>query len=207
MRISKKAKEKNREKILKEAKRLFSKTGFEKTTTRDIAAAMGMAVGTMFNYFDSKEALAMTLAAEALSKGRETYWRRRMGNEAFVEELFLLITSELRLLRPYRKFIGPVLESTMSFFSKSSISTVGEQARNEHLEIVETIIVRHGCSFVPPQISASIYWSLYLGILAFWSTDDSRNQEETLALIDYSLHLFSQTIRGAEKGECHDDKK
>lgn len=196
MRISKQAKVQNREKILDAATRLFVEKGFAETTTRDIAAAVGMASGTMFNYFETKEALAMTLVSEALDVGRNAYRNRRTGNENLAEELFLLITSELRMLKPYREFIGPVLESAMSLFSRASVNAGGQKARVEHLAIVEKIISRQGYSSVPALISSSLYWSLYLGILAFWSTDASRNQEETLALIDYSLHLFSQTISG-----------
>jgi len=197
MRISRKAKEENRKKILKTATTLFTEKGFEKTTTRDIATVMGMASGTMFNYFASKHALAMTLALEALERGRRSYARRRAGCEGFVEDLFLLITSELRMLKPYRAFIGPVLESAMSLFAKSTVNAAGEKAKKEHLEIVEKIMTHHGHPAAPSFMSINLYWTLYLGILAFWSTDESKNQEETLAFIDYALQLFAQTISGS----------
>ena len=93
MRISKEAKIKNRQTILEAAEKLFSDKGFEKTTTRDIAVAVGMAAGTMFNYFDSKETLAMTLVVDALRKGRMVYAQRLIGSEDLHEELFLLISS------------------------------------------------------------------------------------------------------------------
>jgi AcrR family transcriptional regulator len=198
MRISKEAKIKNRQTILEAAEKLFSDKGFEKTTTRDIAVAVGMAAGTMFNYFDSKETLAMTLVVDALRKGRMVYAQRLIGSEDLHEELFLLISSELRALRPFRSYIGPVLERTLSLFSKSAISAAGDEARRGHLEIVENIIAKHRSHSVPPFLSSSLYWSLYLGILAFWSTDNSLNQEETLAMMDYSLRLFVRTIKGID---------
>lgn len=198
MRISKEAKIKNRQTILEAAEKLFSDKGFEKTTTRDIAIAVGMAAGTMFNYFDSKETLAMTLVVDALRRGRMVYAQRLIGSEDLHEELFLLISSELRALRPFRSYIGPVLERTLSLFSKSAISAVGDEARRGHLEIVENIIAKHSFNSVPSFLSSNLYWSLYLGILAFWSTDNSLNQEETLAMMDYSLRLFVRTIKGID---------
>lgn len=129
MRISRQTKEENREKILQAAARLFCEKGFEATTTRDIAGAVGMAAGTMFNYFDNKEVLAMTLVAEAMESGREAYLRRRTGQEELSEELFLLISSELRVLKPYKRFIGPVLESAMSLFPKNTANSAGERRR------------------------------------------------------------------------------
>jgi len=51
----------------------------------------------------------------------------------------------------------------------------------------------------------TMYWSLYLGILAFWSNDETSNQEETTSLIDYSIRMFVQVISGdrSDKGAAH----
>jgi len=46
------------EKILDAALMLFSTQGFYATTIPDIAKAMGMSVGNIYNYFSSKELLA-----------------------------------------------------------------------------------------------------------------------------------------------------
>jgi hypothetical protein len=35
-----------------------------------------------------------------------------------------------------------------------------------------------------------LYWTLYTGVLAFWSKDASPRQEDTLALLDQSLAMF-----------------
>ncbi len=196
MRITKEAKEKNRQKILDAARDLFTEKGYEKTTTRDIARACGLAIGTMFNYFKSKETLAMTLVAAAMVEGRDNFIKRRSGQEDFKEEMFLLVASELRALRPFRPYIGPVLESTMSIFSKTSTCPAGEEARIDHLQTVSEIIAKHGYELFPGTIGVSLYWSLYLGILAHWSNDDSDNQSQTLALVDYSMRVFVRTLTG-----------
>jgi AcrR family transcriptional regulator len=49
---------KKTEKILETALMLFSTKGFYLTTIPDIAKAMGMSVGNIYNYFSSKELLA-----------------------------------------------------------------------------------------------------------------------------------------------------
>ncbi len=50
--------EERRESIMLTALRLFSKEGFYTTTIPDIAKAMGMSVGNLYNYFKSKDLLA-----------------------------------------------------------------------------------------------------------------------------------------------------
>ena len=194
MRITKEAKKKTAQKILRAAEKLFIKEGYKETTTRQIATKAGIATGTLFNYFPSKETLAMSLLAENLKLGREDFARRRTGEEDLSEDLFMLITSEFRRLRPFQSFVAPVLESSMSPFPKKNSCPAGENSRAAHLGTVREIIHDHGHSNIPDHISTTLYWSLYLGILAFWSSDTSRNQEETLALIDYSIKVFTKTI-------------
>ncbi|MEJ2201210.1 MAG: TetR/AcrR family transcriptional regulator [Desulfuromonadaceae bacterium] len=196
MRISQAAKEETRERILERATVLFLSQGFETTTTRDIATAAGLAAGTLFNYFPSKETLAMSLVREALAEGIADYQRRHGGTEELAEDLFLLVSSGLRRLRPLRPFLGPVLERSLSPFCRKTTCPEGEEARLEHLTQVREILFRHGFVSTPDEVALTIYWSLYLGILAFWTGDETPQQEATRALIDYSLQMFVQTIAG-----------
>lgn len=205
MRISEQAKQETRVRILEKGAELFINRGFEDTTTRDIALAAGLAAGTMFNYFPSKETLAMTMITEAFSQGTEDFLRRRTGEEELTEELFLFISSGLRRLQPLRPFLGPVLERSLSPFPRKTVCQEGEAARMGHLATVQEILGRHGFTEAPDYVAMTIYWSLYLGILAFWTSDPSPNQEESRALIDYSVRFFVQLITGtgAERGVAH----
>ena len=205
MRISEQAKQESRARILEKAAELFTGKGFEDTTTRDIAVAAGLAAGTMFNYFPSKETLGMAMVTEALIQGTEDFQRRRTGEEDLTEELFLFIASGLRRLRQLRPFLGPVLERSLSPFPRKSVCQEGEAARQKHLDTVQEIIARHGFDKAPDYVAMTIYWSLYLGILAFWTNDQSPNQEESRGLIDYSLRFFVQAISGsgADTGGAH----
>ena len=144
MRISEQSKQENRVRILEKAAEIFIAKGFDATTTRDIALASGVAAGTLFNYFPSKETLAMTMVAEAFGQGRVDFQRRRCGKEDLAEELFLFVASGLRRLRPLRPFLGPVLERSLSPFPRKSICHEGEAARQGHLHVVQDIIARHG---------------------------------------------------------------
>ena len=46
-----------REQILEEAKKQVSEKGYGKTTVRSVASACGIGVGTVYNYFESKDML------------------------------------------------------------------------------------------------------------------------------------------------------
>jgi AcrR family transcriptional regulator len=205
MRISEQTKQENRARILEKAAEIFIGKGYEAATTRDIALASGLAAGTLFNYFPSKETLAMTMVADALNQGWGDFQRRRTGDEDLAEDLFLFIVSGLRRLRPQRTFLGPVLERSLSPFPRKTVCPEGEAARLGHLAAMQEIIGRHGFSEAPDYVAVTMYWSLYLGILAFWASDESPNQEATQALIDYSIRMFVRVISGAapDTGETH----
>jgi Tetracyclin repressor-like, C-terminal domain len=54
-----------------------------------------------------------------------------------------------------------------------------------------------------------LYWTLYLGVLAYWAADASPNQEDTLALLDQSLKLFVASLPNPSlpNGEVSEEKE
>jgi AcrR family transcriptional regulator len=56
-------KQETRQSMMESALRLFSERGYDATTVKDITDAAGVAKGTFFNYFDTKEAILPAIAA------------------------------------------------------------------------------------------------------------------------------------------------
>src|SRR5258708_4373297 len=73
MRVTAETKAATRQRILEAARQLFASNGFEAATTRDLADAAGIASGTLFNYFPTKEAILASLAAEAASSAHNEF--------------------------------------------------------------------------------------------------------------------------------------
>jgi AcrR family transcriptional regulator len=194
MRITAQAKKEVRERILSAGKDLFQTAGFERTTTRDLSRAAGIAVGTLFNYFPNKESLGMSILAEALERGRSRFHEEGRDFPTLEEGLFALIAAELREMRPYRSFVGPVLETALSPFGPPPMSGEGEEARQRHLATVADMIIGAMGPDAATSVTLHLYWSLYLGVLAFWSTDESPNQEDTLAMLDQATRLFVASL-------------
>ena len=53
-----------RSKILQSAQKLFSRQGFDGTTTKDLAADAGVAEGTLFRHFANKKAILIEVATD-----------------------------------------------------------------------------------------------------------------------------------------------
>lgn len=196
MRVTAATKESTRKRILKAARSLLGKKGFAGTTTRDIAAKAGIATGTLFNYFPNKEALAMVLIAESLEEADCDFDRSDHQGESMEEDLFAFIIAGLRRLEPHRQYVAPVFECTLSPFAGSTMCDAGERIRSRHMERVADLISARGVDLHEHAsfLTMHLYWTLYLGVVAFWAQDESPHQEDTLALLDHSLRLFAASL-------------
>src|SRR5215469_6511149 len=84
-------KEKTREAILRAALELFAKQGFYKTTTKAISRKAGIAEGTLFNYFKTKEDLALYFLEQELDAVIKWYENdARIQKAALPEQLFAI---------------------------------------------------------------------------------------------------------------------
>src|SRR5882757_6005630 len=57
-----------RERILQAAVKVFARSGFHATRVSEVAKAAGVADGTIYLYFDSKESLLVSLFEDRVSK-------------------------------------------------------------------------------------------------------------------------------------------
>src|SRR6478735_479997 len=102
MRVTSQTKLATRKRILQAAQEQFAERGFEATTTRDIAAAAGIAVGTLFNYFPTKEAIVESLVSDAYAAVAANFAETpdRTEPSSLEEELFAHVAAILRKLGP-----------------------------------------------------------------------------------------------------------
>lgn len=192
MRITAQTKAATRKTILETARRLFAEKGFEGTRTRDIAEAAGIASGTLFNYFETKEAIVACLAAEAV-----TSVPGAGDAETLEEDLFALVAVGMRKLKPLRKHLPALLETSLSPLANAR-EDESTSLRVAHLEAVAGLSAKHGFGELS-AVALQLYWTLYTGVLVFWANDRSAKQEDTLALLDDSVDMFVGWLRDQTK--------
>ncbi|MEY1661747.1 TetR/AcrR family transcriptional regulator [Isoalcanivorax beigongshangi] len=84
-----------RGKLLSAAARLFRDKGFDRTTVRDIAAAVGIQSGSIFHHFPTKEDILFAVMVEVIRFNTERLQRMLDGLEAPTERLHALVRGEL----------------------------------------------------------------------------------------------------------------
>jgi AcrR family transcriptional regulator len=198
MRVNAETKAATRQRILQAAARLFAEQGFEATTTRDIAAAAEIASGTLFNYFATKEAIVGCLAGAAIEAAGADFARQTRKAASFDEDLFAYVAAGLRKLKPLRKHLPSLLQTSLSPLAEAPADEAAS-LRVAHLETVSRLAERHGRGELS-AVALQLYWTLYTGALAFWANDRSPKQEDTLALLDHSLGMFVGWLDGQAAG-------
>jgi len=192
MRVTAAQKAATRGRIVRAAHRLFTRHGFAAVTTRDIARAAGIASGTLFNYFPTKEAVAVALAASALADARAGWDAAGGGGRAgsLDEALFALVAAELRALEPHRGYLGPVLETALKALPGPIGDPEGGAIRAGHVDRVRALLATYRPAAPAGPVAEHLYWSLYTGVLAFWAADPPPAPDETLAILDHSVRAF-----------------
>ena len=200
MRITAAAKEATRTRIMDAGKRSFAERPFDDVTTRELATLAGVAAGTLFNYFPSKEALATELLDQALAEALEVAPEPRdRGDETLAEDLFGLTLSAVHAFSPLRRAVGPVLAASLGPYTDGAPAS-GDQVgasgrlRRRVLAAVSEVVAAHRVPFGDDPLTAHLFWSLFLGVLAFWVADRSPEQEDTLVLVDRAMQMFVSTL-------------
>jgi len=183
VKISAEEKERVRATILRSAERLFRKHGFAAATTRQIATAAGVATGTVFNYFPTKDDLGLALIREPLASAWQDYKATRRGDESLAEDLFSYLWSCLKQLRVQRGFAGEVLQ----------------RAALPHLMQIGDILSEHGV--MASGVDTHLFAALWAGIASFWSRDKSKDQEDSMVVLDRSMRLFADHVLKEGRGD------
>jgi AcrR family transcriptional regulator len=189
VRVTAEAKAETRQRILEAARQLFAASGYEASTTRDIADAAGIANGTLFNYFPNKEAILASLIAGVTAGLHIEFERGNLDDGSFEEHLFAFVAAGLRKLKPWRNHLPVLLETVLHPLTLAPADDTLTM-RLSHLDTVVRLAKHHGLGDLS-AVALQLYWTLYIGVLMFWAQDRSPKQEDTLALLDSSLAMFT----------------
>lgn len=193
-------KERTRKAILKAALDLFAEKGFHQTTTKAISRKAKIAEGTLFNYFETKEDLALYFFEQELAEILEWYRDdKRIQRAPLPEKLFAIIHHLLERLGPYEDFIGAVYLRALQPSSKLSPLSLQSQENNlRYLRFIRDVLAEAAAEEeIPPvgDFGAYSFGLFHLAVITFWLQDRSPGKEQTLALLDRCLNLATQFLR------------
>jgi TetR/AcrR family fatty acid metabolism transcriptional regulator len=163
-----------RERIIAAAGTLFGDKGYHNTTTAEIAESAGVAAGTIYIYFSSKEELLVAVFEEFLGVHMDRLREgiaREVGPEA---KLRRLLTLGLELLEQNpdsaRIFLSQLRQST------SMIKMVAKRSSRAYKDIVESVLeegMRAGfCRQMNLRSASSMLFGAFQNLVLDWVADD-----------------------------------
>ena len=196
-------KEAIRKRIVTAALNLFQTKGFEATTTKAIARKASIAEGTVFNYFRTKEDIALHFfeleVDQAIAAVRES---PRLRKAPLEEKLFALVQSQLEFLAPHERFIGAAFIQALRPASPlGPFSHRAQQLRHRYVGFVQELFEES----LPKQrnspltwLAPDVFWIYYMGALLYWLHDSSEGKQNTLAFLDRSLSIGVSVLKAGK---------
>ena len=201
MKVSKSAKEKTKEKILKCAVDLIIQKGFKNASLREIAKNAGVSNPTIYNYFPTKEKLLYAYieqkhiqTATLLEKIEDFH------TYTLKEQLQTLVESELEFYLEDREFILQIFD--MVFHSSSFKIGSMYKTKTKFMQMVEQMleIAIEAKEIDEPPFKnhlPQLFWDYYITVVAYWVKDESENFENTTQFIDHSLGVMEAVLHSS----------
>ncbi len=181
-----------RERIIAAAAKLFGEKDYHDTTTARIAESAGVAAGTIYIYFRSKEELLVAVFEEFLGRHMD---RLREGVEREKtprDKLMRLLTLGLELMQDNpdsaRIFLSQLRQST------KMITTVVKRSSRAYKDIIEEVLIEGAstglCRDVNVPAAASMLFGAFQSTVLDWVANECSYSLTDLSgeLSDFILH-------------------
>lgn len=126
--------------IYNQAATIFANKGFANTTVDEIAAAAGLAKGTVYYHFKSKEELLFSLIEQGVEKFVVQIETRTAKAKDGAERLDALIEAQVDFFTEYRDFCRTMLSEIWrleSYWKQSS-----EKIQSKYLSVIHQVLNR-----------------------------------------------------------------
>lgn len=189
--------------LLTTARQMFAERPVEDVTVEEIGQHAGVAVGSIYNNFGSKEGLYAAVVAQALDVDRDYMDRAYTPDRNPVDQLQAASEEYLRFALDHPQFFRMLAFPTKPGPYPAAAETAALLARRvdeQNARMVDAIqrgIADGSIRPVDPRATATILWASWNGIVSLaWRHDDLQRSPEQLAeLVELAADLVSYGLR------------
>ena len=189
--------------LLAAAQPLFADRRVDEVTVEEIGRRAGVAVGSIYNNFGSKEGLYAAVVARALDVDRDYMDRAYTPDRSPIEQLLAAAEQYLRFALDHPNFFRMLAFPAKPGPYPGAEATAAQLSRRideQNARMVDAIargITEGSIREVDPVMTATILWASWNGIISLaWRHDDLRQDSDALAdLIGRAADLVSHGLR------------
>lgn len=190
--------------ILDAAERVFAARGYPATTVKDVAQEAGVATGTVYLYFPSKEELFLALIDRGIRAVLEGIVQARQGQPDVVAKLAASLRGAVRVFSAHRDLARVALLQ-----APGAMPACEERLAQLHRLFAAYVEqdLEEACAagLIPPldtRVAAWAWVGSFAEVLLAWVRGDARDLEEVVpALVTYHLRAIGAEERSA--AEAH----
>ena len=190
--------------IIKAAREVFFAKGFMNATVDEIAERCGLAKGTIYLYFRSKEELYMSVMAEGMQRLRKEFEALRAlppGENGLVELAFSTYLNFYKKNKKYFRIMflssQPDLRSRVTEDVLRNCMETGRECMGIVRDLVQTGIDRGVYRKVDSWAVANILWATVNGIIMAYDQDPLYREEIVgIELEQMLMHALDLAIKG-----------
>jgi TetR/AcrR family transcriptional regulator len=185
------------------AQQMFAERPVDEVTVEEIGQHAGVAVGSIYNNFGSKEGLYAAVVARALDVDRDYMDRAYTPDRSPIEQLLAASEQYLRFALDHPQFFrmlafpakpGPYAAAAET---AALLSRRVDEQNARMVDAIERGIAEGSIRELDPRRTATILWAAWNGIISLaWRHDDLRQSPGALAdLIERAADLVSFGLR------------
>lgn len=183
---------KTKRKIFETSMKLFAEKGYDATSIEDITATVGVAKGTLYYHFSSKEEIFNFLIEEGIKLLQNSVDIKIQKLDNYIDKLKAVILIEIKIVNKYEDFITMLLGQ---YYGKGIRNKKCQQHVYEYIHKIEEIVeegmkkgqIKYGNSKV---MASEIY-----GVIASTLVYKMKN-EENINVIKLYREFESTIIEG-----------
>ncbi len=124
-------------KIFETSMRLFAEKGYDGTSIEEITSAVGVAKGTLYYHFSSKEEIFNFLIEEGMKLLKNSINIKMQAQKKYIDKLRAIILIQIKIISKYENFMEIVFSEC---WGNSTRSMTCQKYVNEYLNIIKNIL-------------------------------------------------------------------
>ena len=128
---------KTKRKIFETSMKLFAEKGYDATSIEEITATVGVAKGTLYYHFSSKEEIFNFLVEEGVKLLKNSISIKTLKQTNSIDKIRAIVLIELKVLVKYEDFMSIVLSQ---IWGQGERNQICKKYILEYIEIIEEIV-------------------------------------------------------------------
>jgi len=178
--------------IREAATKIISQKGYFQTRPKEVAEEAGVSVGTIYNYYDSKQEILVDIFSEEFADRRKFYEKLSHGDMPLIEQIKKILERHFSRLTNHKELMRVIIQERFKPGSK-----LGRELNRSYSEIVSYIeqLIEEGLEkdqirSCNPSVVASALFGAVESTIAFGILKEEIKEEELFEIAPKELAEF-----------------